>query len=46
MNGTMANCSLERLSTAVCTAEPIVLWFSARLSQKFDKASDKAELWT
>jgi hypothetical protein len=29
----MAECSLVRLSTAVCEAEPIVPWFSARLCQ-------------
>jgi hypothetical protein len=42
----MAVCSPVRLSTAVCEAEPIVPWFSARLCHKSDQLSDKAELYT
>jgi hypothetical protein len=42
----MAEFSPVRLSTAVCEAETIVLWFSARLSQKSDRVSDKAESCT
>jgi hypothetical protein len=42
----MAQCSPVRLSTAMCKAELIVLWFSARLHHKSDRVSDKAELCT
>jgi hypothetical protein len=40
----MAEFSLVGLSTAVCGAEPIVPWFSARLCYESDRVSDEAEL--
>ncbi len=40
----MAEFSLVGLSTAVCGAEPIVPWFSARLCCESDRVSDEAEL--
>ncbi len=39
----MAEFSLVRLSAAVCGAEPIVLWFSARLCYESDRVLDKAK---
>ncbi len=42
----MAEYSLMELSTAECEAEPIMLWFSARLCYESDRVSDKAELCT
>jgi hypothetical protein len=42
----MAEYSLVGLSTAVRGAEPMVLWFSARLCYESDRVSDKAELCT
>jgi hypothetical protein len=45
-NSTMAECSPVRLSTAVCEGEPTVLWFTARLCHKSERASNEAELCT
>ncbi len=42
----MAECSPVRLCKAVCEAEPIVPWFSARLYHKSDRLSNEAELCT
>ncbi len=39
----MAEYSLVGLSSAVCGAEPIVPWFSARLCYEADRVSDEAD---
>jgi hypothetical protein len=42
----MTEYSLVGLSTAVCGAEPIVPWFTARQCHESDRVSDKGELCT